>query len=171
MKSKETDVARHKPVVYLETVIMHKDKIVDQKYNYERYSINAGHYPSCLTDGRSDTIAYPASWFFDYIIDLEKSRNVGKINLVWGKYGKEAGYITEWRLYYQTDFSKENKPNIEEDWKLIESGLFPNSDVTYIETDILAKRFRIIAASVDRKKGILINWIGMTAFEAYADEG
>ncbi len=163
------NIALGKPVVYLETQLVRDGKVLDQSYNYERYSVNAGLYPSRLTDGNESTNAYPASWFFDYIIDLGEVYKVREIRLVWGMYGREPNYITEWRLYSQESFGQEADPNIEKQWLLIESGGFPNAEVTVIRRDVSARRFRIGAASIDQQRGILVNWIGMTAFEAYID--
>ncbi len=162
------DVARGKPVVYLETPLVRDGKILNQRDNYERYSVNAGLYPSSLTDGNKNTKAYPASWFFDYIIDLEGIRHIGEIRLVWGMYGKEPNYITEWRLYSQKAFSDDFEPAIEKQWALVEKGGVPGSEETLIKCDITARRFRIGAASIDHEKGVLLNWIGMMSFEAYA---
>jgi hypothetical protein len=165
------DVARGKPVVYLETPLLRDGKILNQRNNYERYSVNAGLYPSRLTDGNRDTKAYPASWFFDYIIDLEDTRHVKEIRLVWGMYGKEPDYITEWRLYSQTAFSDDVEQDIEKQWVLIEKGGFPGSEETLIKRHMSARRFRIGAASIDHQKGVLLNWIGMISFEAYIKRG
>lgn len=49
--SRLIDVALGKPVVYLETQIERDGKTLDQRYNYERYSVNEGRYPGRLTDG------------------------------------------------------------------------------------------------------------------------
>ncbi|MEW6667095.1 MAG: hypothetical protein AB1512_17975 [Thermodesulfobacteriota bacterium] len=163
------DVARGKPVIYLETPLVQDGKILNQRHNYERYSVNAGSYPSRLTDGSRNTKVYPASWFFDYIIDLEDTLQVKEIRLVWGMYGKEPDYITEWRLYSQTDFSDAVEPAFEKQWVLVEKGEVPGSEETLIKRDITARRFRIGAASIDQEKGLLLNWIGMTAFEAYVE--
>lgn len=168
---KLVDVALGKPVVYLETQLVRGAKVLNQRRNYERYCVNAGSYPSRLTDGNRNTKAYPASWFFDYIIDLEHVCQVKEVRLVWGMYGKEANYITEWRLYSQTDFRDNVEPDIEKQWVLIESGGVPDSEETLIKRDINARRFRIGAASIDSKKLVLLNWIGMIAFEAYAELG
>lgn len=161
------DAALGKPVVYLETQLVRDGKVLNQRYNYERYCVNAGSYPSRLTDGKKNTKAYTASWFFDYIIDLERVCEVKEVRLVWGMYGKEANYITEWRLYGQAEFSDTVKPDIEKQWVLIESGGAPNTEETLIKRNINARRFRIGAASIDHQKGLLLNWIGMISFEAY----
>lgn len=168
-QSRLVDIAVGKPVVYLETPIVQDGKALDQRYNFERYSVNAGLYPSRLTDGNPSTRAYPASWFFDYVIDLGQVSEVKEIRLVWGSYGKEPNYITEWRLYGQESFSQDAIPNIETQWTLIQDGGYPNSEVTVLRKEISAKRFRIYAASLDHGKGVLLNWIGMTEFEAYVE--
>jgi len=165
------DVARGKPVVYLETQLVRNSKVLNQRRNYERYCVNAGSYPSRLTDGNRETKAYPASWFFDYIIDLEEIYQVKEVRLVWGMYGRETSYITEWHLYSQTDFSDTVEPDIEKQWVLIEAGDIPGSEETLIKCDINARRFRIGAASIDHKNLVLLNWIGMVGFEAYAQTG
>lgn len=164
------NIALGKPVVYLETPLVRDGKLLDQRYNYERYSVNAGLYPSRLTDGNNSTKVYPASWFLDYIVDLEQAYMVKEIRLVWGMYGKEPNFITEWRLYSQESFTQKIHPNIEGQWVLVEAGGFPNSEVTVVRRDISASRFRIGAASIDQQKGILVNWIGMIAFEAYIEQ-
>ena len=163
------NIALGKPVIYLETQLIQNGKMLDQRYNFERYSVNAGLYPALLTDGNRNTKAYPASWFFDYIIDLEQVHLIREFRLIWGMYGKEPNYITEWRLYSQESFSQKVDPKIEKQWMLVEAGGFPKSEVTVIRRNISGRRFRVGAASIDQKNGVLLNWIGMTAFEAYTE--
>jgi hypothetical protein len=66
------------------------------------------------------------------------SQEDGAIMRVWGMYGREPNYITEWRLYSQENFGQEADPNIEKQWLLIESGGFPNAEVTVIRRDLFA---------------------------------
>ena len=177
-QSTNDNVAHNKPVILLSRPIFfgkRKDKndIVytpwDRDGYFQHYSVDLGLYPSNLTDGDYSTQAYPASWYFDYVIDLEKQYELKKINIVWGNYGENSLYITSWKLYGQNqkEFTKGKELKTDNEWALIKSGQFPNTGITTITKSISARRFRIIAESVNHKKGKLGEWIGLHEFEAY----
>jgi len=163
------NVAKGKPVIYIPKKIITSRGEWDRDMYYEKYSANMGNYPSNLTDGNPATVAYPASWFFDYIIDLEELHAISKINLVWKNYGerKEEIYITSWKLLAQKEMP-DNKVLDDNDWRIIDSRDHLDEKVTSLDFDppILASRFRIYAESIDRKKQTLFNWIGIYEFEA-----
>jgi hypothetical protein len=158
-----TNVALSKPVTYLAKPITLGGELWDAAGYYERYSINKGNYPSNLTDGNLNTVAYPASWFLDYIVDLAEVYEIEKINLVWGIYGKKdtPAYITAWRLSAQKELTG--------DWQTVEFRDYLNEEKTVLNfpSPISARRLRIYAESFDRDKNLLLNWIGIHELEAY----
>jgi hypothetical protein len=160
------NVAKGKPVSYIPRQIITADRTMwASDYYYSRYSVDEGKYPSNLTDGDRGTVAYPASWFFDYVIDLKDTCDIKKVSLVWGSYGSNKDYITQWELLYQEGLSPESE------WKTLASGGFPNAEETPLDFPEPKKvrRFRIRAQSLDTDRRVLINWIGMAEFEAYGE--
>lgn len=167
------NVAKNKPVSYVSRpIFLTSGSEWDRDHNHLRFSIDQGKYPSNLTDGNRDTLAYPASWFFDFVVDLLRPYDVEKINLVWGYFGKEKDYITQWKLYAQERLPGKDRLYPESEWRIIGFGGFPDAEETPIPfpKKVRARRFRIVAESIDTKKNLLLNWIGMAEFEAYADD-
>ncbi|MEW6664965.1 MAG: hypothetical protein AB1512_07075 [Thermodesulfobacteriota bacterium] len=167
----EKNVAKNKPVAYLEIpILLENGRKLDQSLNHERYSVNAGLYPSRLTDGSPSTYAYPAAWAFDYIVDLKELQDIEKVVLSWGIYGEEPVYITKWWLYSQKRFDSSKPPSLLTDWEPVASGGFPNSFATTIQKAFSATRLRVIAVSADFEKKALLNWIGMVSVNVYGKE-
>jgi len=165
-----TNIALHKPVIYQSKQIIlrqenGKAKLWDRDSFYEKYSINQGHYPSNLTDGNRATMAYPASWFFDYIIDLEEVYPIKKIVIYWGNFGVSPKYITNWKIYTQTELETVSQGN---KWELLQEGNCPGSLETVLNKNVNARRVRIMAESTNPEKGVLVNWIGVHELEIYS---
>jgi hypothetical protein len=158
-----TNLALNKPVAYLPKRIIINGKEWDGDGYYERYSIDKANYPSNLTDGNPNTVAYPASWFLDYIVDLGEVYKIDKINLFWGNFGKRGSniYITAWRLSSQKELTV--------DWELVESHDYLDEEKTSLNLapPISARRLRIYAESIDRDKLTLLNWIGIYELQVY----
>jgi len=161
------NVALNKPVVSVQWPLTIDGKPWDATYFNTRYSINMGLYPTNLTDGRAETLAYPASWVFDYIIDLQAVFEIHQVSLVWGEFGSKPGYITSWKLFSQEESPTSWSQNLTDGWTPVASGDFPSSEMTIIKKPLRAKRFRVVAMSLDTAKNILLNWIGMHEFIAY----
>lgn len=164
------NVAVGKPVVYIgQQLLLEGNKLWDRDGYYERYSVNTGRYPSNLTDGNPQTMAYPAHWFFDYIVDMEKPYEIKVVNLVWGSFGKSDKhiYINSWQLFYQEELTGDKKLDAEH-WKPLASGKIPDEIETAVLVDKKVRRFRIRAQSIDEEKHSLYNWIGIHEFQAYA---
>jgi len=160
------NVALNVPVVHIgRDLIIAKDGAILESgdlwsrdaYNMV-YSVDKGHYPSNLTDGREDTRAYPAHWYFDYIVDLGRVYEIQEIKLVWGEYA-DPKYVTNWNLYKQEALGN--------NWNRAWSGGEPCSEHT-LEMDITAMRLRVSAESV--RDGKVLNWIGIYGLEAWAEE-
>lgn len=181
------NVALNKPVTLVGSEVLIGGKPYDHISTNIAYSINMGLYPSNLTDGKRNTMAYPASWVFDYVIDLMDVHEIKKVNLVWAKYGKEKGYITEWKLYSQKKLQSGEKPSpdsitkahtsnelpeFRDNWEVVTCGKFPGSEVTTIDfkKSISVRRFRIAAVSINNGKSMFLNWIGIGQFEAYVEK-
>jgi len=138
---------------------------------YEQYTVNAGMYPSHLTDGDYNTAAAPADFVFDYIVDLKGKYSLSEIIIDWGSSGVSVGsqnYITEWELYGQDLFSGKTFPRME-DWHLIIKGGIPGQRITKIPEQYFKEpvaRLRIKARS-EAKDNRRANWIGIHEMEVY----
>jgi hypothetical protein len=172
------NAAKGKPVSFLGRQLVFKKErngqerfeLWDRDGKYQWHCVNSGKYDINLTDGNVDTVAYPGSWYLDYVIDLQQLYEINKVVIVWGGYGEDQEYITSWKLYGQQEFSNQNPPS-DSDWTLLKSGTCPNSAVTSRELNVAVRRLRITAESVDPKDGSLMNWIGIFEFEAYSRLG
>lgn len=140
---------------------------------YEQYTVNAGRYPSHLTDGDHDTAAAPADFAFDYVVDLKGKYRLSEIVIDWGSSGtpvEKENHITEWELYGQTSFSDKTFPRME-DWELIIKGEIPGQRITKIPEQHFkkpVKRLRIRAKS-EAKDNRRAGWIGIHEMEVYGD--
>lgn len=172
------NVAKAKPVSYLgKQLILRKEsegqqqlKLWDRDKYYQWQCVNSEKYDYNLTDGEVETVAYPGSWYLDYIIDLKQIYMISKVVLVWGGYGEDRKYITSWKLYGQKEFNNQKEP-AESDWMPLKSGEFPNTAAASFELGTEVRRFRLTAESIDPKSGNLMEWIGIFEFEAYTQPG
>ncbi len=162
------NVALGKPVAYLPSIVLGLDRAGDQVRWNLQHSVDKGYFPSNLVDGDADTLAYPASWFVDYVVDLQGSFDIQAVALVWGGYGESRDYITSWMIYAQDYSGFAGGASSSDVWELFASGDFPNSAITVINKPVKASRFRIVAVSIDPETQLLQNWIGIQEFQACA---
>ncbi len=162
------NVALGKPVAHVASIVLGLDRAGDQARWYLQHSVDKGYFPSNLVDGDADTLAYPASWVVDYVVDLQGSFDIQAVALVWGGYGESRDYITSWMIYAQDYSGFAGGAGSSDVWELFASGDFPNSAITVINKPVKPSRFRIIAVSVDPETQLLRNWIGIQEFQACA---
>ena len=162
------NVALGKPVAHVPSIVLGPDRASDLVRWNLQHSVDKGYFPSNLVDGDADTLAYPASWFVDYVVDLQGSFDIQAVALVWGGYGESPDYITSWMIYAQDYSGFAGGAGSSNVWELFASGDFPNSAITVINKPVKASRFRIVAVSVDPETQQLRNWIGIQEFQACA---
>ena len=163
------NVAKGKTVVALPALVTADEKSARRSmYWYERYSVNLGTYPGNLTDGDRDTSAYPASWAFDYVVDLGQIYEIEGVNLVWRTFGEKGQYkyVTSWKLHSQ-EMLPGDKDLSDKDWKLVDSGGIPDRQVTPVPVNKKIRRFRIRAESIDLENRKFGEWIGIFELEAF----
>lgn len=162
------NVALEKPVARIPSIVLEPDRAADQVAWYLRESVEKGYFPSNLVDGDLDTMAYPAWWIADYVVDLHESFQIQEVAVVWGGYGQSRDYISSWKIYVQEHSGFSRGAASSGVWELYASGDFPNSAVTVINKTVTAGRFRIVAISVNPETQLLRNWIGIQEFQACA---
>jgi hypothetical protein len=109
---------------------------------------------SNLTDGNSDTAAYPGQGRFSYEVDLGSLKSVSKINALVKNYGFNSPnvYITSWQIQ-----------GTDSNGRLVDigSGGVPSSNVISVSPTVPISKIRVSAQST-------VNWIGIYELEAYS---
>ena len=111
------------------------------------------HPTSNLTDGNEQTLAYPGSAFLDYQLDFDRDTYLDLANIVWGYFGTDPIYVSNWIVYGQRDGDTV--------WVPIAWGDYPNASTTQASIKRTIRRLRLSASSAAG------NWIGVYSLEPW----
>jgi hypothetical protein len=111
--------------------------------------------PALMFDGNDyGPSAYPADPFLDYSIPLPASTYVDGVRIVWGNFGTNDIYMSDWELYGQKANSTE--------WVSLARGGFPNAFDTVVNVQDSYATLRVAAAS-----RVHLNWIGIYELQIF----
>lgn len=116
------------------------------------YSIAANYGAANLTDGNTQTLAYPGRTAVDYLVHLKDLSQVNGLTITWGDFGTNPAYINSWTL---------SGRNSDGHWLPLSSGGFPGSSSTTVQLNNFLTDLRLVASSP-------FNWIGIYEMQVNA---
>jgi hypothetical protein len=108
------------------------------------YSLGQDYDAANLVDGDPDSLAYPGSTHFDYVMHLNGTYQVSGISIDWNYFGAQAQYVKSWQVLGRSG----NQP-----WQQLAKGGFPGVPTLDVPLNATVTEVRIVADGN--------NWIGI----------